>query len=652
MSGMWYSSPRATDKRQTSVRKLILTLVVLSFSWAVGPSPNLLAAGGSLGLSSSISVAEGGNARVKHVFSLKGVTNLPEHAELSVVGESIKGLSAKGEDNAKLPIALSEDGQRLSVAIPANRRAKSGTWSFSVEYTSASLNDLGGVKALQVPALAANLPITKQNLRIAADLDLGFASVRGPAPAKTGVGIGQQLLDFADKDSQLEESVLVLFGRSTSASVTIQTTLKNNGWWWRDVTLTLPPDTNQQRASLASLDPQPSNVRLDRDGNILAVYRIGPLGQKDVTAQVNLEVSGLSYDLDKALPPDQTDPLLLERYTGQTNAWRPQGFATDIDTTTNAAEVTEAVFTAVVERIRAEEDNIDQLLQVRDRTPPLKYADWLVGELRSRGLPARVVLGLVFSDGERLLEEPKQSAWAEVFVAGVGWMTLDPWLGAHSGQFGGSDPLHIALGLWGLEDDRPPVPVDAARVVFNDEELPAAAEPQRQIRAVKHVVLPFFSVLQISANHGEVTIVDDVAVQAGGQRYLVGSVAPGGWASQRLPVLGARAFSAETVQAGQMSGDQFNSWTETNTRISYWPLITLILLLMALWIIKRWRGRLSPERRRWRPSKESLTLHEEATGGDVEAENLVNAAPPVADINITDQRETDDSKPEHQRLVQ
>lgn len=652
MSGLWYSAGQTYQSETNTVRiKILLVLAAFLVSWLVAPALSLWAATASLSVSSSVNVSATGAAKIKHIFSLKDVTNLPERAELSVVGTNAKGLSAAGEDKAKLPIGLSEDGQRLAVTIPANRRAKSGTWSFSVEYSSSPLSDLGGVKAMQVPALASNLPITKHNLRVAADLDLGFASVRGPAPVKTGVGIGQQLLDFADKDSQLDESILILFGRSTTAQVTIATTLKNNGWWWRDVTLTLPPDTNQQRVTLDSLDPAPSNVRLDRDGNILAVYRIGPLGQKDVTAKMNLAVSGLSYDLDEALPLDQTDPGLVQRYTRLTNAWRGQGFEVELAEDANSAEIAEAVYDAVVERIRAEEDNIDQMLQVKDRTPPLKYADWLVGELRSRGLPARVVLGLVYTDGERLLTEPKQTAWAEAFIAGVGWMTLDPWLGAHNGNFGSSDSLHIGLGLWGMEDNRPPVPTDGATVVFSEEHPPEPTEPQRQVTATKYVVLPFFSVFQINTSHGEMTIVDDIANEVNGQRYLVGSVAPGGYASQRLPVLGMRAFGSENVKAGSLVGDQFSLWAETTSKTSYVPLIVLIGLIIIGWLVWRRLNNRGPRKRRFRPSKESLMLHEEATGGEVESENLVSSAPPVEELQISDQRESE-PKPTSDNLVQ
>lgn len=611
--------------------KLGLVLLALSAGFLLSFTGLVRAATQTLAVSSNVNVNAKGIGTVKHAFSFKGASNLPATANLSAFGSDIKGLSAKDQGGAKLEVTLSEDGRSISVGVPSNRQKGTDTWSFSVEYNAKVLSDFGGVDVVQIPALASNLPITSHGLRVSADLSLGFASIRGLAPSKTGVGIGQQLIDFSDKDSALERSIGVVFGHSTRATIRLKNTVKNSSWWWKEVALTLPPDTNQQTVRLTSLDPQPTNVKLDRDGNILAVYRLGPLGQKDVTAVVDITLSALTYKLDPEALIKDTDPLLIERYTKLTNNWRALGLELDINPDTAASTGVKTVFEAVVDKVRGDAD-IDRPLTLSDRSAPLKYADWLVGELRSRGIPARVVLGLVMSDGERV-STPRASAWAEVYINGTGWTTLDPWLAAHSGLFGASDPQHVALGLWGLEDDRPPVPIDSAEVEFSDEELPEPGEPTRTTRAVKYVILPFVSVLSVAINHGQNTIVDDVALRFGDQTQVLGSVAPNGTVLKRLLFAGPRAFSRENVNVGQTNGDQFDSWQEVTTSVNYLPLIIegllALLLFGGLWF---WRRR-GPTGKRFRPSKESLTLHDEATGGDVESENLFQprsemAAPP------------------------
>lgn len=604
--------------------KLVALILTLSIGLAGTAGLAVLAATPKLAVSSVITVNDKGGGNIKHVFSFKSGGQQPATANLSALGSNIKGLSAEDQNGAKLNTNLSDNGQTVSVDIPEKRQKAAGSWTFSVEYSASVLSDFGNIELVQIPSLASNLAVTSQSLRVAADLDLGFASVRGPKPSKTGVGIGQQLIDFNDKNSAINNSIGVVFGSSTRASVTLKHTLKNNSWWWKEVALTLPPDTNQQTVRLASLDPQPTNVKLDRDGNILAVYRLGPLGQKEVKAVVDVSLSALTYKLDEEAPIKDTDPLLIERYTRLTNSWRPLGLTLDITPDTPASSAVKTVFDAVVTKVK-EESEIDQPLALAERSVPLKYADWLVGELRSRGIPARVALGLVLTDGERV-STARPSAWAEVYIHGTGWTTLDPWLGAHSGLFGAADPQHIALGLWGLEDDRPPVPIESASVEFSDEQLPEAGEPTRSVTAVKYVWLPFVSVLSTSINHGESTIVDDVALKIGESTQAVGSVAPHGTVQKRTLVAGAKAFGKEKVAVGQSSGDQFTTWQEVESTLSYWPLVIEVLVIVLILGGRWWWGRRTPRGRRFRPSKESLTLHDEASGGDVESENLFKSS--------------------------
>lgn len=636
--------------RKTQIRSFWLLAVVLTVVCLYLRPTFINAAEQTITVATSINLRSNGSATVKHTFSFKGGANSPSEASFSVLGSDIKGISAKDQTGAKLGIKLSDNDLDLLVSVPKDKQKTTKAWSFSVNYTTTALSDFGQAKVVQLPAFASNLPITGQTLRLAADLDLGFASVRGLAPSKTGVGIGQQLIDFTDKDSQLERSISIVFGNSTRAKVNLTTTIKNNSWWWKNVSLTLPPDTNQQKVSLNNLDPRPANVRLDRDGNILAVYRLAPLGQKEVKISVDVSLSALNYKLDNPLKIADTETLLIDRYTRLTDSWQPLGLELDINGETPANEAVKTIFEAVVDKVR-NEDDIDQALILSERTAPLTYADWLVGELRSRSIPARVVLGLVFTDGERVVSQPRPSAWAEVYVNGTGWITLDPWLAAHSGLYGAADPQHLALGLWGLEDDRPPVPIEGASVEFTDETAPEPAEPSPSISAVKYVVLPFFSVMNIRASHGQNTIVDDIALQANNQVYSLGSVAPSGSVGQKLPVLGTRAFNGETVSLGQLSDEKFESWTETTAKVSYVPLI-IEVGLVALFFIGRWvwQRRIGHTKKRFRPSKESLTLHDEATGGDVESENMFRPSSSTSRPNPVET--SSEPKPPNRPLVQ
>ncbi|HEX9679320.1 MAG TPA: transglutaminase family protein, partial [Candidatus Saccharimonadales bacterium] len=380
-------------------------------------------------------------AKVKQIFTVNGADKkaLPAAAMIGVMGADLAGLTAKSEDGAKLSVNFLPEEQSIKVDLPKTKLKSTKPWSFTINYSAVVLSEFGAVKATQLPATTTNLDITSQTTTVLADLDLGFAVVRGHPVSKTGVGVGQQILTFTDK-GPMSKSALIVFGDSTFVTVSQTTTLKNNSWWWKNLTLTLPPDTNQQMARLKSITPEPSNVRLDKDGNMVAEFRLGPLASRDVEVKTEVAVSGLSYSLENAVNIDQADPLLIERYTRLTDVWQPAGLEIAAAQDDTAADVVEKVFAAVVAEAAAGLDSTE-LLNVAARNASLELSDRLVGELRHRGVPAREALGLIMTDGNRLLAEPKPHAWVEAFVAGTGWITLDPWLGVLSGQFGGADPV-------------------------------------------------------------------------------------------------------------------------------------------------------------------------------------------------------------------
>lgn len=585
-----------------------------------------------LKLTTSVTVqADSDQANVKQVFSVTGSdkTNLPAKAEVNLVGIQPAGLSANGPDKSKLTAQYDEQNNRVLITIPKERRSSTQAWSFSLTYRADVLGEYGALKAVQIPALNTNLQITGQTTVLSADLDLGFATVRSFAPSKTAIGVGQQILTFNNSKSP-DESMLIVFGDQTYANVNFSTKLENHTWWWNEIGLTLPPDTNQQHVFLESIQPAPTKVKLDKDGNVVAYFRIGPLSSRDVEVTARATISNPTYQLDAAQPVSNTEQLLSQRYTKLTEVWQPIGLNLDIKDDATAADVAQAVFDGVVAKAKDEMTRQESFSQ-SPRSSALKMSDWLVGELRSRGIPARLVLGLMMSDGDQLSATPRQHAWVEANLAGVGWVTMDPYFGLSSGSFGAADPLRIGLALWGLEDDRPPVDLSLAQVEFSDQ-APPSSEPtgRLSVSARKYMVLPLVGIFNQSVKLSPGTIVDDVNLSDQHGQATLGSLAPFQQATQRSLVFGTASYSQEKV-VGQI-GDDETTISEATASVSYLVLYIegglILLLLLGRW----WRRkRATQPKSHIKPSKEALTLHDEALGGSIEQENLVTSPAALAE---------------------
>lgn len=74
-----------------------------------------------------------------------------------------------------------------------------------------------------------------------------------------------------------------------------------------------------------------------------------------------------------------------------------------------------------------------------------EYADLLIALSRSAGIPARFVEGLVPLPGN------EKHDWAQVYLPGSGWVTIEPTWGRHQGMedlyFAGATPTHIILTI-------------------------------------------------------------------------------------------------------------------------------------------------------------------------------------------------------------
>ena len=55
--------------------------------------------------------------------------------------------------------------------------------------------------------------------------------------------------------------------------------------------IALPPNTNYQDVQIENIDPRPTNVRVDNDGNWLAEYSLPPGKKMDVEARGKIKIS-------------------------------------------------------------------------------------------------------------------------------------------------------------------------------------------------------------------------------------------------------------------------------------------------------------------------------------------------------------------------
>lgn len=572
-------------------------------------------------VSSSYKVAADGSGSISHTINAKASSAAnPASIRIPVAGGDQSSISARFGDT-KATAELADDNNSIVVTIPSSASAKDG-WKLTLSYKANLLRDLGGVKGVQLPAMAGiGLDISSQKTVVSADIAVGLASAL-PAPGKTDISAGEQIFTYENKTGPVSDTVTLFFNDETSVIVDVTSRLENNRWWWGTVELTLPPDTNQQQVILESLDPAPSNVRLDQDGNILAQYTLGPRGSLDVTGKLAVNTRNVNYDLDSSANLQEVPEGINSLYTQQTNKWFGGQIEVDVNPAASAAEVAGAVYEAVVSHARSETFTFENSDFTGASLEPEKYANLLIGELRAKGVPARAVLGKIISNGQFITENSVNHTWVEAYLPSVGWITLDPAFAVYGDYFGKSDVMHVGLALWGVLDDAPPVNLDESKVTYIEERA-EAPDTTPALSATKYMILPGVSIMSVGVDMPPGVITDGNAVEYRGVLYQLGSLAPLQKANSKSFALGSNSFSNEEVKYGYTDGETLvTELAVTQSSLNYTPMVAVLFviigLIVLLIIMRRRRGV-----KKYKPSKDSVIMHDEDDGGDVENVDLV-----------------------------
>jgi len=271
------------------------------------------------------------------------------------------------------------------------------------------------------------------------------------------------------------------FGTHQTMNFKLQYSLKNTKALPVLQEIALPHDIqSRQQIIYKELSPQPRNIRVDKDGNILAAYEVRPKEQINVSLtgsaqiysmQIRPEFGGSISDIpkdlvglytksDKFWEVDSRDiqlkakELYNSNMTVAQNAQSIYGFIT-----TNLSYDFELAKKDYVERSGA-------ISALTTDTPKacMEFTDLFIALARAMKIPAREINGYAFakeSANEPLSISLKGGdflhSWPEYFDPVFGWVAIDPTWGATSktDYFTKLDTNHIAFVTKGIDSEYP-----------------------------------------------------------------------------------------------------------------------------------------------------------------------------------------------------
>lgn len=527
----------------------------------------------TLAISTSYTVEDLSTVAVKSIFDVEGQAGA---SELTIpIHKGADNVSVALQDGATLAFELVENDRLLVTDVAAATDDRG--WSFVVTYQAPLFTSFGTATVLEVAPLTYDSNILSQRLTIASDVQIGIPRLLGPEWTASAIVAGQDLYTWEVEGGAIDYTVGALYGEQSIADIHIQQTLTNDSWWWKTLRVIVPPDASQQQIFLQSVQPQPSQVRLDHDGNIVISYVLHP--KQTIVAEVHAQAqvvanqrSASSGTAAGAIPE-----ALLQHYTSLSNGWQEWV----VESVSAVGEVGDdrALLSKLYARAQ-EHEVIGETAYNRAE----QRAQVLVAAARDNNLPARIIVGKLFeneSTGE-VQNTARSHVWTEVYLPDSGWVVVDP---SDQGPYLDEqliDMRYLALGIRSVSPTIPMFPVDSTTVGYLNQETVDLEAYEPTIDATKYMILPGLAMQSITIRTADGSIIDNTGLQIGDQLRELGSLAPLQGVSLRSFAAASKAFSQESVTYGVLSANGVqDAMSTTMFTVNYLPMGIIGLLVIA-----------------------------------------------------------------------
>lgn len=260
-----------------------------------------------------------------------------------------------------------------------------------------------------------------------------------------------------DKQTLGRSGISLAFGDTQVYNFYLTYHLHNPNLYPIDTKIALPPSTNYQDVSITNIDPQPSNVIEDKDGNWLAQYHLASAQSMDIT------VRG-SAIIHLAPSHDPESPAALSEYIKPQDYWDVDNQS--IQALANQLQTPQAIYTYVSNKLHYDFSRVTsdkprlgavKALQNPNSAVCREYTDLFIAIARAAHIPAREVDGFAYTDNpkQRPLAQEKDilHVWPEYYDSQKQtWIMIDPTWGSTTGgvdYFNTLDFDHFAFAIKG-----------------------------------------------------------------------------------------------------------------------------------------------------------------------------------------------------------
>ena len=437
----------------------------------------------------SYTVKETGTTHVSLTVTLTNKTS-DYYASSDIIQlgfETLTNVTAQDPSGVLQPkITRTAEGNTVELNFRERVVGRDKALVFNVSFdTSDVAHQQGSIWEITIPGIANPDEFTRFNVEVSVPESFGEPSYIKPSQA-------DKSLTFT-KDQLGTSGISIAYGEVQYYSLDLIYHLQNRNLFPIRTEIALPPSTAYQEVSIDSIEPQPKNVVVDKDGNWLAEYVLLPSEKIDVAVKGRVRV---------ILKPSAKEILSDEQrklYTRERTHWEVNN--THIKELAQKLKTPEAIYEYVISTLTYDFDRVTDrqprlgavaVLANPESAVCLEFADLFIAIARAAGIPTREVNGYAYTQNQKQrplsLSEDILHAWPEYYDSSrQQWIMVDPTWGNTTGgvdYFKVFDLDHIVFVRKGEEST---YPIPAGGYKFSGDEqkkdvnvsLADAFEPER-----------------------------------------------------------------------------------------------------------------------------------------------------------------------------
>ena len=272
--------------------KAVVTLSLSIFFLSLVTTASFASEQFDIELVSKYTVNQVGITKVAHTFNVtnKEPTIFLTQYALQTNYPDLKNVVVRYNNTIIPPtVVQSNEGTSIAVTFPDEVVGQGKKRTFTIEYINTNLATLAGsVLEMYIPAMPEAAEYAKHVSIVEIPEKMGYPTRINANPTKVETGEGTLVLFF---EEQKGSAVTALFGDTQRYSLNLRYQLENSTGSTALTQIALPPESAFQRVHISSIDPLPTELKTDTDGNWIATYTLAPTSAVTVHVDMSMLVS-------------------------------------------------------------------------------------------------------------------------------------------------------------------------------------------------------------------------------------------------------------------------------------------------------------------------------------------------------------------------